>query len=79
MQARGVTAKKKTDGSLLSCAPRIVKWTRREGYFMLRVSYQELFNTLLRVLLKQGFAPERARRCAQLLADATATVSTLTA
>ena len=36
---------------------------------MARVSYQELFDTLLRVLLKQGFAPERARRCAQLFAD----------
>jgi 3-dehydro-L-gulonate 2-dehydrogenase len=36
---------------------------------VLRVSYQELFDTLLRVLLKQGFAPGRARRCAQLVAD----------
>jgi 3-dehydro-L-gulonate 2-dehydrogenase len=36
---------------------------------MARVSYQELFDTLLRVLLKQGLAPERARRCAQLFAD----------
>lgn len=36
---------------------------------MARVSYQELFDTLQRVLLKQGFAPERARRCAQLFAD----------
>ena len=42
----------------------------KRGYVMLRVSYQELFNTLLRVLLKQGFASERARRCAQLFADA---------
>lgn len=36
---------------------------------MLRVSYQELFDNLLRVLLKQGFTLERARRCAQLFAD----------
>jgi 3-dehydro-L-gulonate 2-dehydrogenase len=36
---------------------------------MLRVSYQELFDMLLHVLLKQGFASERARRCGQLFAD----------
>ncbi len=36
---------------------------------MLRVSYQDLFDTLLRVLLKLGFEPERARLCAQLFAD----------
>jgi 3-dehydro-L-gulonate 2-dehydrogenase len=36
---------------------------------MLRVSYQELFEVLSRVLLKEGFAPARARRCAQLFAD----------
>jgi 3-dehydro-L-gulonate 2-dehydrogenase len=36
---------------------------------MLRVSYQELLDTLFRVLLKQGFAPDSARRCAQLFAD----------
>lgn len=36
---------------------------------MLRVSYQELFDALLRVLLKLGFEPERARLCAQLFAD----------
>jgi len=29
-----------------------------------------LFNTLLRVSLKQGFAPERVGRCAQLFAGA---------
>jgi len=33
---------------------------------MLRVSYQDLYDVLLRVL---GFEPERARRCAQLFAD----------
>ena len=38
---------------------------------MLRVSYQELFDALLRVLLKLGFEPERARLCAQLFADTT--------
>ncbi len=36
---------------------------------MLRVSYQDLYDVLLRVLLKLGFEPERARRCAQLFAD----------
>ncbi len=36
---------------------------------MLRIPYQELFDTLLRVLMKLGFEPERARRCAQLFAD----------
>src|SRR6266481_608969 len=36
---------------------------------MLRVSYQDLYDVLLRVLLKVGFEPERARRCAQLFAE----------
>ena len=36
---------------------------------MLRVSYQDLLDALLRALLKRGFEPERARRCAQLFAD----------
>ncbi len=36
---------------------------------MLRVSYQDLFDALLRALLKLEFEPERARRCAQLFAD----------
>src|SRR5882762_9992037 len=36
---------------------------------MLRVSYQDLYDVLLHVLLKLGFEPERARRCAQLFAD----------
>jgi 3-dehydro-L-gulonate 2-dehydrogenase len=36
---------------------------------MLRVSYQDLFEALLRVLLKLGFLPERARLCAQLFAE----------
>ena len=36
---------------------------------MLRVSYQDLFDALVRVLLKLGFEPERARRCAQLFAE----------
>ena len=36
---------------------------------MVRVSYQELFDGLLRALLKIGFENERARRCAQLFAD----------
>jgi len=36
---------------------------------MLRVSYQDLFDALLRALLKLGFESERARRCAQLFAD----------
>ena len=38
---------------------------------MLRIPYQELFDNLLRVLLKLGFEPERARRCAQLFAETT--------
>ncbi|HLO05281.1 MAG TPA: Ldh family oxidoreductase, partial [Terriglobales bacterium] len=38
---------------------------------MLRVSYQELFDALVRVLLKLGFEPERARLCAQLFTDTT--------
>jgi 3-dehydro-L-gulonate 2-dehydrogenase len=37
---------------------------------MLRVSYQDLFDALLRVLLKLGFEQQRARLCAQLFADA---------
>jgi len=36
---------------------------------MLRVRYQDLFDALLRVLLKLEFEPERARLCAQLFAD----------
>jgi 3-dehydro-L-gulonate 2-dehydrogenase len=36
-----------------------------------RISYQELFDALLRVLLKLEFTPERARLCAQLFADTT--------
>ena len=40
-----------------------------ETQSMLRVSYQELFDALLRVLLKLGFEPERARLCAQLFTD----------
>jgi 3-dehydro-L-gulonate 2-dehydrogenase len=36
---------------------------------MLRVSYQNLFDALLRVLLKLGFESERARRCAQLFTE----------
>ena len=38
---------------------------------MLRVSYEELFEALLRVLLRLGFASERARLCARLFADTT--------
>jgi 3-dehydro-L-gulonate 2-dehydrogenase len=37
---------------------------------MLRVSYQDLFNALLRVLLKLEFEPGPARLCAQLFAEA---------
>lgn len=37
---------------------------------MLRVPYQQLLDALLRVLLPEGMAPERARLCAQLFADA---------
>ncbi|HZR29957.1 MAG TPA: 3-dehydro-L-gulonate 2-dehydrogenase [Terriglobales bacterium] len=37
---------------------------------MLRVPYNELLDTLQRVLLKLGFAPDRARLCARLFADA---------
>lgn len=37
---------------------------------MLRVAYQELWDTLARVLQKLGFQRERARLCAQLFADA---------
>lgn len=36
---------------------------------MLRVAYQDLFDALLRALLKLGFEPGRARRCAQLFAE----------
>jgi len=36
-----------------------------------RIRYQELFDALLRVLLKLEFTPERARLCAQLFADTT--------
>jgi 3-dehydro-L-gulonate 2-dehydrogenase len=36
-----------------------------------RIPYQELFDALLRVLLKLEFTPERARLCAQLFADTT--------
>jgi LDH2 family malate/lactate/ureidoglycolate dehydrogenase len=36
---------------------------------MLRVAYAELFETLLRVLLKLGFEPKRARLCDRLFAD----------
>ena len=36
---------------------------------MLRVSYQDLLDALLRVLLKLGFESGRARLCAQLFAD----------
>jgi 3-dehydro-L-gulonate 2-dehydrogenase len=35
----------------------------------MRVPYQEVRDVLLRVLLKLGFAPERARLCAQLFAE----------
>src|SRR5215510_11595738 len=38
---------------------------------MLRIPYQELFDTLLGVLLKLGFKPDRARLCAQLFAETT--------
>lgn len=37
---------------------------------MVRVSYQELWDTLFRVLLGLGFEPDRGRLCAQLFADA---------
>src|SRR6266849_1592164 len=37
---------------------------------MHRIPYQELFDTLLRVLQKLGFESERARLCARLFADA---------
>jgi 3-dehydro-L-gulonate 2-dehydrogenase len=36
---------------------------------MLRVSYQEVSDTLTAVLLKLGFEPDRARLCARLFAD----------
>lgn len=35
----------------------------------MRVPYQELFDTLLRVLLELGFEPDRGRLCARLFAD----------
>lgn len=38
---------------------------------MLRVSYQDLLDTLVRVLLKLGFETERARLCARLFAETT--------
>jgi 3-dehydro-L-gulonate 2-dehydrogenase len=38
---------------------------------VLRIPYQELFDALLRVLLKLEFTPARARLCAQLFADTT--------
>jgi 3-dehydro-L-gulonate 2-dehydrogenase len=38
---------------------------------MLRIPYQELFDTLLRVLLKLGLKPERAELCARLFAETT--------
>ena len=38
---------------------------------MLRIPYQDLFDALLRVLLKLEFTPGRARLCAQLFADTT--------
>ena len=37
---------------------------------MIRISYQQLNEVLLRVLLKVGFASERAELCARLFADA---------
>jgi len=36
---------------------------------MLRVPYQELFDTLLRVLLKLGFEQSRGEKCAQLFSE----------
>ena len=36
---------------------------------MLRVPYQELFATLLRVLLKLGFEQSRGEKCAQLFSE----------
>ena len=38
---------------------------------MLRVPYQDLFDAVLRVLLKLEFTPERAHLCARLFADTT--------
>jgi LDH2 family malate/lactate/ureidoglycolate dehydrogenase len=35
----------------------------------LRVTYQELYDALLRALLRAGFEPERAALCARLFAD----------
>ena len=35
-----------------------------------RISYQQLYDALLQVLLRTGFAPDRARLCARLFADA---------
>ena len=37
---------------------------------MIRVSYDELFQTMFRVLLGRGFESERAELCARLFADA---------
>ncbi len=36
---------------------------------MIRVPYQEVFDTLFRALLKLGFKPERAQLCARLFTD----------
>ena len=38
---------------------------------MLRIAYDELLDTLLRVLLKLEFEPDRARHCARLFAETT--------
>src|SRR4030081_1311286 len=35
----------------------------------MRISYQELYDVLLRVLLKAGFETERAQLCARLFAE----------
>src|ERR1700693_3649426 len=37
----------------------------------MRFSYLEIYNSLLRVLLKTGFAQDRAELCARLFADTT--------
>ena len=44
--------------------------TRTEPAQELRVSYSNLYNVLLRVLVNAGFAPGRAELCARLFADA---------
>src|ERR1041385_3852782 len=51
---------------LLSC--RCCCAGLRDGK-MIRVAYQDLVDALLRALLKLGFEPGRARRCAQLFAE----------